>query len=120
MDISAAKTAISALIYDQKAEIVRISEELYRCPETGLQEHKSSRLLAEVLENAGFVLERGIAGLSTAFRATYGTTGPCIALLAEMDALPDIGHACGHNIIAAAAVGAALGLRRAFPRVLCG
>ena len=67
MDISAVKTAISALIYDQKEEIIRISDQLYRYPETGLQEHKSSMLLAEVLENAGFALERGIAGLDNCF-----------------------------------------------------
>lgn len=88
-----------------------IAGELHANPETGLNEHRSAALLAETLERQGFAVQRGIAGMATAFRATYGESGPTIALLAEMDALPELGHACGHNIIGAAAVGAALALR---------
>lgn len=95
--------------------LTAICRELHANPETGLNEHKSSALLANTLEQQGFTVARGIAGMATAFRAEYGTTGPVIALLAEMDALPELGHACGHNIIAAAAIGAALALRWTLP-----
>ena len=106
MDLSAVKKVITTLIEARKGEITAIVEDLYRFRETGLQEHKSAALLADILEREGFTVERGIAGLQTAFSATHGERGPAIAILAEMDALPEIGHACGHNIIAAAAVGA--------------
>ena len=92
-----------------------IAVELHVNPEIGLNEHRSSALLADTLELQGFTVQRGIAGMATAFRAGYGETGPAIAILAEMDALPELGHACGHNIIGAAAVGAALALRHTLP-----
>ncbi len=115
MDIAAIKKTITELIEERKTELIAIAEELYRSPETGLKEYKSAALLTGLLEREGFVLERGIAGLATAFRASFGAHGPAIAILAEMDALPEIGHACGHNIIAAAATGAAIALRHALP-----
>lgn len=92
-----------------------IALELHANPETGLNEHHSASLLTDTLERHGFTVSRGIAGMATAFRAGYGVAGPVIGILAEMDALPELGHACGHNIIAAAAVGAALALRRTLP-----
>ena len=96
----------------RQADLIKaIAIELHANPETGLNEHQSSALLADTLERQGFTVQRGIAGMTTAFRAAYGESGPAIALLAEMDALPELGHACGHNIIGAAAVGAALALR---------
>ena len=101
---------------ERQAELVAgIAAELHAHPETGLTEHRSSLLMADTLERGGFAVRRGIAGMATAFRADSGTGGPVIALLAEMDALPELGHACGHNIIAAAAVGAALALRQVLP-----
>ncbi|HEX8960048.1 MAG TPA: M20 family metallopeptidase [Geobacteraceae bacterium] len=115
MDVAAVKGTIAATIESRREEIAAIVEELYRFPETGLQEHQSAALLTGILEREGFSLERGLAGLDTAFRATYGVAGPAIAIIAEMDALPGVGHACGHNIIAAAAVGAAIALRHALP-----
>ncbi|HLO25755.1 MAG TPA: M20 family metallopeptidase [Geobacteraceae bacterium] len=115
MDVGSIKKAITELVEERKAELTAIAEELYRSPETGLQEYKSAALLTGVLEREGFLLERGLAGLATAFRASSGVQGPAIAILAEMDALPEIGHACGHNIIAAAAIGAAIALRHALP-----
>jgi amidohydrolase len=100
----------------RQADLLKaIAVELHANPETGLNEHRSAALLAETLERQGFSVQRGIAGMATAFRATYGEAGPVIALLAEMDALPELGHACGHNIIGAAAVGAALALRHTLP-----
>ncbi len=66
-----------------------------------------------MLENHGFIVEKGIGGLETAFTAEYNGKGkePTIAYLAEYDALPEIGHGCGHNLIATMAVGAAIGLK---------
>ncbi len=99
----------------RQAELLKgIAAELHANPETGLQEYAAAALLADTLERQGFVVERGLAGMATAFRATYGEGSPAIAILAEMDALPELGHACGHNIIGAAAVGAALALRHIF------
>jgi amidohydrolase len=81
-------------------------------PELGFEEHQAAAWLTEALENGGFRVERGLGGLPTAFRAVHPAEkpGPRIAILAEYDALPELGHACGHNLIAAIAVGAALGL----------
>lgn len=109
------KKQVLAEVARRSDEIRSLASELFGYAETGLNEHRSSALLADLLEEDGFCVERGIAGLPTAFRASYGTDGPAIALLAEMDALPELGHACGHNIIGAAAVGAALALRHTLP-----
>lgn len=81
-------------------------------PELGFEEHQAAAWLAEALEGGGFRVERGAGGIPTAFRAVHPAAkpGPRVALLAEYDALPELGHACGHNLIAAIAVGAALGL----------
>jgi amidohydrolase len=113
--MSAVNKSILDFVESRQEELTAIAEELYLHPEIGLKEFKASALLSGILGKNGFAVERGIAGLETAFRACYGTAGPGIAILAEMDALPEMGHACGHNIIAAAAVGAALALRHALP-----
>ncbi len=96
-------------------------------PETGFQEYNSSALLAEFLETSGLSVERSVAGLPTAFCASFSTGDsssmavepederrafPCVALLAEYDALPGLGHACGHNLSGVASVGAAVALHR--------
>ncbi|MFC4302470.1 M20 family metallopeptidase [Cohnella boryungensis] len=82
-------------------------------PELGHEERQASALLMSELEKHDFRLERSVLGLETAFIAEYsvGKPGPIIALLAEYDALPDIGHACGHHLICTMALGAAIGLR---------
>ena len=115
MQGSGLKKAITSIVQQRRELITGISAALYAFPETALLEQRSAALLADTLERGGFTLERGIAGMQTAFRAIHGTGGPAIAILAEMDALPEFGHACGHNIIAAAAVGAALALREILP-----
>jgi len=115
MDLAATKSAIVNLVAARQEDLTAIAAELYRNPETGLQEHRAAALLSGFLEGEGFALERGVAGLATAFRAEWGEGRPTVALLAEMDALPGMGHACGHNVIAAAVVGAALALRRTLP-----
>jgi amidohydrolase len=101
-------------VMDQRRdEFVAISKTLHANPELSFQEFKASALLCDVLEKNGFAVRRGVGTLATAFRAELGGKGegPTIAILAEYDALPEIGHACGHNLMAAAAVGAAIGLR---------
>ena len=85
-------------------------------PELGYQEVKASGWLSDSLAEAGFTVERNLGGLPTAFRASYGVeSGPTIAFLAEYDALPEVGHGCGHNLIAASALGAAFGAAAAVP-----
>lgn len=116
--MTAVKKSIVDAVDDRRQELTAIADQLYHDPETGLREFSTSALLIEKLAESGFKIERGIAGLETAFRATWGTSGPSIAILAEMDALPAMGHACGHNIIAAAAIGAALALRQSLPEKL--
>jgi amidohydrolase len=89
---------------------VKLSHFVHAHPELGYEEFLSSEAVAQACEDAGFVVERGIASLPTAFRATSGSGDLHIVFCAEFDALPDVGHACGHNIIAASSVGAAIGL----------
>ncbi|WP_030237974.1 MULTISPECIES: amidohydrolase [unclassified Streptomyces] len=81
---------------------------LHADPEYGFAEHRAAALLSGELERAGFAVERGVAGMPTAFTARSGRGRPTVALLMEYDALPGLGHACGHNLIAAAGLGAAL------------
>ena len=90
----------------QRRQLIQLSLSIHDNPELGFEEEKASAWLTGYLEGCGFQVERGIAGLATAFRATYGQGSPRIALLAEYDALPKIGHGCGHNIIGVSAVGA--------------
>ncbi|WP_298270627.1 M20 family metallopeptidase [Geobacter sp.] len=109
------KREIVAFVERRKDDFCAIADELFRHPETGLDEVRSSALLAGFLVREGFRVTRGEAGLPTAFRAEYGEGEPAIVLIAEMDALPVMGHACGHNVIAAAAIGAAAALRSFLP-----
>lgn len=90
--------------------IIGISHALHADPETAWQEHRSAGLLAGTLEELGMEVARGVGGLGTAFVGTFGTGSRTVAVVAEYDALAGLGHACGHNIIAAAAVGAASAL----------
>ncbi len=90
-----------------------MSQTLHANPELSFEEHESMRLLADTVEASGFMVERGVAGLETAFVATLPGAGPrpAVAFIAEYDALPGLGHACGHNIIGTAATGAALAMQ---------
>ena len=95
----------------QSDKLWEISTALFNEPEIGFKEYKACNILTESLRSAGYIIETGIGGLDTAFRATLGDdSGPRIAILAEYDALVGLGHACGHNLIAGAAVGAGIGL----------
>jgi len=100
------KLKVKDSVESQRQQLARLSLNIHDNPELGFKEEKASAWLAGYLEDNGFHVERGIAGLPTAFRATYGQGSPRVALLAEYDALPKIGHGCGHNIIGVSAVGA--------------
>jgi aminobenzoyl-glutamate utilization protein B len=112
-----------------ESAIVDVSMELWNFSETALREHQSAELLAGVLEAEGFTVERGVADMPTAFVAEWGSGGPVIGILAEYDALPDIGNApvplrqaradghphgqgCGHNLFGAGSAAAAIALKR--------
>ncbi|MFP5113511.1 M20 family metallopeptidase [Bacillaceae bacterium C204] len=91
-----------------------ISDTLYHHPELGDQEYESSKRLIEFLEEHNFVVEKGIVGRPTAFRAVYDSKkdGPTIAYLSEFDALPEVGHGCGHNMIGTMSAGAGVTLSK--------
>ncbi|WP_033821869.1 amidohydrolase [Kitasatospora sp. MBT63] len=89
----------------------KVACDLHADPEYGFAEHRAAALLTGELERAGFEVRRGVAGMPTAFTARSGRGRPAVALLLEYDALPGLGHACGHNLIAAAGLGAALAAR---------
>ncbi len=90
--------------------LVRLSHDIHDHPETAFEEERAAAWTAEQLSDGGFAVSAGTSGMATAFTAEIGTGPLVVALCAEYDALPGVGHACGHNIIAAAAVGAGLGL----------
>lgn len=117
MDIEKLKTKVIAEVDARRDELVQLSRRIHHSPELGFQETKAAGWLTGYLEDNGFKVEKGICRLPTAFRGRYGSSEPTIALLAEYDALPGVGHACGHNIICTAAVGAAVALRGAIDRV---
>jgi amidohydrolase len=95
--------------------LIEISHTIHDNPELLFQEHKAVALLTEELRKDGFAVERPVAGLDTAFVASFGRGKPAVAFLAEYDALPGLGHACGHNLMAVWALGAGLALKRALP-----
>lgn len=101
---------VIARIETLRPELEQLAVELYEDPETAFQEHRSVARIAQLLERHGHEATVGAFGLPTAFVATVGTEGPHFAIVAEYDALPGVGHACGHNIIAGVAIGAFLAL----------
>ena len=93
-------------------ELLEVSHAIHARPELAFEEHYACRLLCDTVTRFGFEPRAGVHTLETAFETTFtGKEGPTVALLAEYDALPGIGHACGHNLIATAALGATLGLQ---------
>ncbi len=102
------KTKIQEEVEARRQELIGLSMKIHTNPELGFKEVKAAGWLTDYLEKNGFKVERGVCDLPTAFRAIYGEGKPVIAFSAEYDALPTIGHGCGHNIIASAAVGAAM------------
>jgi amidohydrolase len=110
MDLDALKQRACAAVDAAHAELLELSARIHGHPESCDEEHHAADWTAAVLERAGFAVERGAYGLPTAFAARAGTGFPRVAVLCEYDALPGIGHGCGHNIIAAAGAGAGLAL----------
>ena len=116
MDIEELKGQVSGEIDARRHQLSELSLKIHSNPELGFQEVKAATWLAQYLEENGFSIERGICELPTAFRGSYGQGKPAIAILAEYDALPNLGHACGHNLIAATAVGAGVASKLAIDR----
>jgi metal-dependent amidase/aminoacylase/carboxypeptidase family protein len=106
--LSDIKTVVVEAVDRLADELERISHQIHANPELCFEEHKAAGWLSDFLAKQGAAVERGVGGLPTAFRATIAGSGPgpTIAILAEYDALPNIGHACGHNVIATAGAGA--------------
>ena len=102
------KSAAQERFDSAREEFIELSHRIHAHPELGFDEVKASAWLCESLDGSGFAVEHGICDLPTAFRARAGSGPLHIAICAEYDCLPGIGHACGHNIIAASAVGAAV------------
>ena len=104
-------------IETQKAELIAIADAIHANPEIAFEEYDAAELLSTTLEESGFAVERGVGGLQTAFVATLqgARDGPTVAFLAEYDALPELGHACGHNLIGTAALGAGLAMKTVMP-----
>ncbi|MHB1582583.1 MAG: amidohydrolase [Acidimicrobiales bacterium] len=107
---AAAKDAVRRVVESHLAELIELSRAVHDHPETCFEETRAARWTADRLADAGFDVEEGAGGLATAFVATAGSGPLVLALCAEYDALPGIGHACGHNIIDATSVGAGLAL----------
>lgn len=121
------KSEAGASIEKHQPELITLSNQIWAFAETALRETKSSKLLADYAEQQGFKVERGVAGMPTAFVATYGEDKPIIGILGEFDALPGIsqkalpvkeayetgaaGHGCGHNLFGAGSLGAAVAIK---------
>jgi amidohydrolase len=123
IDREAWDARIRAAVEELTPQLLASSHDIHANPELAFREHRACARLADELEQGGFTVERGAGGLPTAFRASYsgGAPGPTVAILAEYDALPGIGHGCGHNVIATSALGAGLSLARSgvqFPGTL--
>lgn len=105
-----ASDVVEDAVHRRRDDLVELSHSIHAEPELAFAEHRSCAKTQTLVAEYGFTVTRAPAGLETAFRADYGSGPLVIGVCAEYDALPGIGHACGHNIIAASAVGAALAL----------
>ncbi|MCZ6887828.1 MAG: M20 family peptidase, partial [Gammaproteobacteria bacterium] len=106
------KKDIVAFVDSIAEDLLEVSHEIHAHPELAFEEHQAAAVLTSAIERFDLPVERGSYGLETAFEAKFETAapGPSVAVLAEYDALPGIGHSCGHNLIATSALGAALAL----------
>ena len=121
------KKSVIQIVDSREEELIKLSDQIWEFAETALSEHRSSKLLADYAEKQGFSLKRGVAGMPTAFIATYGAGKPIIGVLGEFDALPGLsqkansvkeplekgapGHGCGHNLFGAGSLGAAVAIK---------
>ena len=111
MDAAARKKRISERVEARAPALDRLALEIHARPEVAFEERFASNALADYLESEKVSVQRGAGGLETAFVAEAGSGGPLVAILGEYDALPGIGHGCGHNLMGTAAVGAFLAVR---------
>jgi amidohydrolase len=110
MPTATAQTRVDDAIVARRRDLVELSHSIHAEPELAFREHRSCAKTRALVAERGFEITTAAGGLETAFRADFGSGPLVVAICAEYDALPELGHACGHNIIAASAVGAALGL----------
>lgn len=118
-DISIDKQNIQEAVDKRDGELRELALKIHAHPELNFKEFKAAKWLSTYLEKEGFSVDRNVAGLETAFIGTWegAPGGPTIGILAEYDALPGLGHACGHNIIGTSAIGAGIALKDAFPHL---
>ena len=116
MQVIKIKKEVLNILDGIKERLFSLSCDFYHNPETGLKEYKTSAACVNILREFGFKVDKGVAGLETAFKAVCGNGKPAIALLIEMDALPQIGHGCGHNISGIASIGAAIAVSKVIPK----
>lgn len=125
--MTASKQAIIASVEKHEKALIDISDQIWALAETAFEETQSAKILADYAEKQGFKVDRGVAGMPTAFVATYGSGSPVISVLGEFDALPGLsqkaeptknplnegqpGHGCGHNMFGAASLGAAIAIK---------
>jgi amidohydrolase len=112
MSLESLKKDVSAAIDSMRGELLELSHAIHAEPELALQEFKAAERLSKAVEGHGLAAKRDVFGLKTAYLSEFGSKGPNIAILSEYDALPGIGHACGHNIIATTGYGAAIALAK--------
>ncbi|UXA19189.1 M20 family metallopeptidase [Mycobacterium sp. SMC-4] len=107
---TATSTRVEDAVYRRRGDLIELSHGIHAEPELAFDEHRSCAKTQALVAERGFDITAGVAGLDTAFRAEFGSGPLVVGICAEYDALPEIGHACGHNVIAASAVGTALAL----------
>jgi amidohydrolase len=110
-DAAKLKKRAKSLIDSRRDELIELSLKIHANPEIAFEEKKSSRFIADYLEANGFSVQRGVCDLPTAFSASYGSGDPSVAIVCEYDALPGIGHGCGHNVIGTASSAAGVAVR---------
>ena len=126
-DAEEIKRSVVGSVEEHRAALVELSDRIWELAETALEEHESAELLADYAERQGFEVERGVAGMPTAFTASYGSGDPVIVVMGEYDALPGLsqkaqatkearvpgaaGHGCGHNLFGPASLGAAIAIK---------
>ncbi|MEX7470053.1 M20 family metallopeptidase [Mycobacterium adipatum] len=110
MSTVTASASVEDAVHRRSGDLVALSHDIHAEPELAFAEHRSCAKTQALAAERGFLIEAAPGGLDTAFRAVYGSGSLVVGICAEYDALPGIGHACGHNIIAASAVGTALAL----------
>ena len=119
MKLERIKNLLQKALLQEEKSLFELGRKIHLLSELSFEEYKTSQLLIDYLSQNSFQIEPELAGLKTSFRAysRVKSKSPAVGFLAEMDALPELGHACGHNLIAISSAGAGVILRKAFPRL---